>query len=247
MGTIGDESEIREFYEAEAGHYDADRWAHAAGAETDRVQAEIAEALLRAAPPGLFLELGVGTGRFATALAHPERPCLGLDISRAMLRETATRAERAGKGPALRLVQASGLALPFANASLGACASFNVFSHLPNAEATLEELARVLRPGGLLALNFPNALSPYLPYALSVRLTGRSLRKGVHTRWYDPFEIRRILDHAGFSVEDAYGQIHYPWARGTLVRRMLGKADALVRRGALAWTGSIVFVLARRR
>ena len=241
------ESEVKGFYEKEAADYDDRRWTAAAGVETNRVQIAIAREMVAAAPPGLFLELGVGTGRFAASLASRGRPCVGLDISRQMLGRTAERAARYEQQAHLRLVQASGLALPFANASLGAGLSLNVLSHIPDAEATLAELARVIRPGGLLAVNFPNAWSPYLPYALGVRLTGRSLLRGVPTRWYNPPEVRRMLEDAGFEIVRGWGQLHYPWARGELLRRILARGDAAVREGALSQLGSILYRLARRR
>jgi ubiquinone/menaquinone biosynthesis C-methylase UbiE len=246
VDSEGRESHVRGFYEQEAAAYDEDRWTTPAGIETGRVQSEIARAMLERAPRGLFLELGAGTGRFAATLASRERPCVALDIAPAMLAKTTGRAAAEGTRAHLRPVQASGLRLPFANSSLGACLSLNVFSHLPDAEATLAELSRVIRPGGLLALNFPNAISPYLPYAVAVKATGRSLRKGVHTRWYTPAEVRRILADAHFTVVDTWGQLHYPWARGGIVRHLLGKADAAVRHGRLAQLGSILFVLAQR-
>lgn len=240
------EEEVKGFYEQEAASYDEERWTTPGGAETNRVQWEIARAMLDRAPRGLFLELGVGTGRFAATLSSHERPCVALDISPAMLAKATARAAAEGTRPFLRPVQASGLRLPFANSSLGACLSLNVFSHLPDAEATLAELGRVIRPGGVLALNVPNALSPYLPYAMGVKLTGTSLLKGVHTRWYTPGELRRLLAAADFDVVETWGQVHYPWARGSLVRRALGKVDAAVRSGRLSQLGSILFVLAQR-
>lgn len=247
MKIEGDrEKHVHGFYDEEAADYDEERWSTEAGAETSRVQSEIARTMLDKAPPGLFLELGVGTGRFATTLSNRERPCVALDISRSMLAKTTARSGREGTRDHLRPVQASGLRLPFANASLGACLSLNVFSHLPDAEATLAELSRVIRPGGLVALNFPNTVSPYLPYALAVKLTGRSLRKGVHTRWYTPGEVERLLADAGFIVEETWGQVHYPWAKGALALRALGVVDRAVRSGPLSRLGSILFVLARR-
>ena len=241
------EREVKGFYEDEAALYDDRRWTAPGGVETNNVQIAIAEEMLAQAPPGLFLELGVGSGGFAVTLARRGRPCVGLDISRSMLARTAARAREHDQQENLRLVQASGLALPFANASLGAGLSLNVLSHIPDAEATLAELARVIRPGGLLAVNFPNAWSPYLPYALGVRLIGRSLLRGVPTRWYNPPEVRRMLEDAGFEIVRGWGQLHYPWARGELLRRILARGDAAVREGALSQLGSILYRLARRR
>ncbi len=243
----GKNRSVQGFYDAEARAYDAERWAHASGAATDRVQAEIVTAMLAQAPPGPFLEVGIGTGRFGVGLSSAERPCLGLDVSLAMLLESARRRRSSGKDAFVWLVQASGTALPFGDATFGACLCINVLSHLRDAGAALAELARVLEPGGVLVANFPNAMSPYLPYALAVRAAGRSLRKGVFTRWYSPREVRRLLGAVGFDVIEVRGQLHHPWARSRWLRKLLGRADAAVRRGALSWRGSIVYVLAVRQ
>ncbi len=245
-GTTRTERDVREFYEAEAADYDARRWRSPAGAATARVQAAIAREMLERMPPGPFLELGVGTGRFCADLCSAERPCVALDIAAAMLAATARRVAEAGKSEHVRLVRASALALPFAEGSLSACLSFNVFSHLPDAEATLAELSRALRPGGMLALNVPNAWSPYLPYAAAVKLLGTSLLRGVHTRWYSPPEIQRLLAAAGFRIVARWGQLHYPWAPGRLLPALLSPFDRAVRRGPLTGAASTLYVLAER-
>lgn len=240
------EQEVRRFYDREAADYDARRWTHEAGIRTDHVQAEIVRELMAAAPAGPFLELGIGTGRFGVRLASRAHPCVGVDASGEMLRATADRARREGKTAHVRLLRGSGLALPVGSASLDSALCINVMSHIPAAEVAVRELARVLRPGGTLVISFPNAASPYLPYAALVRLTRRSLHRGVHTRWFTPNEIRSALTSAGFAIEEVRGQLVYSFARGTLLPRLLAPLDCAFRAGPLAWAGSSVFLRARR-
>lgn len=238
--------EVQSFYDHEAASYDARRWSRPAGRYTDSVQHAIVSELLGDAE-GPFLELGIGTGRFGATLARPERPCVGVDIAHEMLLQTADRAQSAGQGGAVQLAQASGLELPFSDSAFPNALSINVMSHIPDAERALGELGRVVTPGGRLVVNFPNTWSPYLPYAMTVRRLRRSLLRGVPTRWYTPPEIKAALHSAGFEVEEARGQVHFPWLRGRFGFDVLRRLDESTRSGGRAWLGSIVFVCARRR
>ena len=87
-------------------------------------------------PEGRLLDLGAGTGAAATALG--ERQVVALDPSLEML---------ALNGASQR-VGAIGEALPFMEATFDAVLSAYVFRNLDSVEATLTEIARVLRPGG---------------------------------------------------------------------------------------------------
>lgn len=88
-----------------------------------------------------LLDVGGGTGRAASATDAPER--LVLDASRSMLREAS---------PELARVQASAAALPLAAASVDAALIVDALHHLPDRDRVLAEVARVLRPGGVLVV-----------------------------------------------------------------------------------------------
>ena len=57
----------------------------------------------------------------------------------------------------------TGPQLPLDSRQFAAITSVNTIEHIAKPAATLKELARVLRPGGLLVLTFPNLLSPLRP------------------------------------------------------------------------------------
>jgi demethylmenaquinone methyltransferase/2-methoxy-6-polyprenyl-1,4-benzoquinol methylase len=92
------------------------------------------------------LDLGCGTGRLGMLLAA-RHSVIGLDVSRAMLQQARRRS--AGR---LGLIQGSAFRLPFRDASLGGVASAFVLRNLDDLPRTFAELARVVRPGGGLAL-----------------------------------------------------------------------------------------------
>jgi demethylmenaquinone methyltransferase/2-methoxy-6-polyprenyl-1,4-benzoquinol methylase len=95
-------------------------------------RASVAERL----PSGRLLDLGAGTG--AAGAVFGDREVVALDPARQML----------ARNPTPRRVVAGGERLPFRSESFDAVFSAYVFRNLDSVSATLEEVARVLRPGG---------------------------------------------------------------------------------------------------
>jgi ubiquinone/menaquinone biosynthesis C-methylase UbiE len=99
---------------------------------------------------GAVLEIGPGPGVLLAEIAERARFAAGLDLSPAMLRRTQRRLRQIGRSP--RLVEGNAICLPLASESLDAVALTFVFSAIPDGQAAIDELARVLRPGGVLVL-----------------------------------------------------------------------------------------------
>jgi phosphatidylethanolamine/phosphatidyl-N-methylethanolamine N-methyltransferase len=100
---------------------------------------------------GRVLEVGVGTGISLPEYAPGVR-VFGIDISAAMLAEAQKRVDR------LRLRNVDGLAvmdaanLDFLDGSFDVVMAQYVLSAVSNPEATMDEFARVLKPGGEIIL-----------------------------------------------------------------------------------------------
>lgn len=92
------------------------------------------------------LEVGCGTGRWLTDLAAPSRGVVGIDASFGMLRRAREQGLRAG------LVHAVAEALPLPALSADMLYVVNALHHFAEPRRFMAEAARVLRPGGLLAL-----------------------------------------------------------------------------------------------
>ena len=152
-------------------HFQTDGWLSEHSAELYDFQVEVlfnggADAMRRHAllPLGRWLEgrkiaeqplldVGCGTGRFLTLVKHnwPRLPVTGLDLSRPYL-EKARDLLRPWSW--VRFVEAPAEQLPFANQSFALVTCVYLFHELPRKvrRAAAAEMARVLRPGGLLVL-----------------------------------------------------------------------------------------------
>jgi len=142
-----DHTHVREFFGARAADWDGrfpdDGPAYAAA---------VAELALRAGDR--VLDAGCGTGRALPPLraaVGPSGVVVGADLTPAML-EAAVRAGRDREGC---LLLADVAALPLRPESLDAVFAAGLIAHLAQPEANLRELARVVRPGGTLALFHP--------------------------------------------------------------------------------------------
>ncbi|NUV59299.1 class I SAM-dependent methyltransferase [Streptomyces sp. CAI-85] len=100
------------------------------------------------------LDAGCGTGRALTPLraaVGPTGVVVGLDLTPAML-EAAVRGGRDRDG---RLLLGDVAALPLRSGAFDAVFGAGLVSHLADPTGNLRELARVVRPGGTLALFHP--------------------------------------------------------------------------------------------
>ncbi|MEU2897344.1 class I SAM-dependent methyltransferase [Streptomyces sp. NPDC088106] len=100
------------------------------------------------------LDAGCGTGRALPPLraaVGPTGVVLGADLTAAMLRAAA----RAGRDRDGTLLLTDVAALPLRSSSLDAVFAAGLIAHLPDPAGNLREIARVVRPGGVLALFHP--------------------------------------------------------------------------------------------
>ena len=165
------EAGIARFWDARAARYDGDY--DTAGPDGYSLQARLALTLgVIGEGPGTVLDVGMGAGRLCDSLARRGWTVSGVDVSDEMV---ALARERLPEARA-RLVRAPAEQLPFPSASFDAVAATGAleYTDLPRA---LAEVGRVLRPGGLAALSFPNPSAFYALWKTRAWYPGVALGK----------------------------------------------------------------------
>jgi phosphatidylethanolamine/phosphatidyl-N-methylethanolamine N-methyltransferase len=100
---------------------------------------------------GRILEVGVGTGISLPDYSRSNRVC-GIDISEPMLRKAEQRVAELGLTNVEGLWVMDAEHLSFPDASFDVVVAQYVITTVPKPEATLDEFARVLKPGGEIVL-----------------------------------------------------------------------------------------------
>lgn len=191
------------------------------------------------------LEIGCGTGLILQRLSRHADEAVGVDLSPGMLRGARERG--------LDVVIASASELPFPDATFDLVCSFKVLAHVPQIARTLEEVARVTRPGGQMVLEFYN---PWSLRYLAKRVAGpRPISEGrteadVYTRWDSPRDIRAMLPE-GVDLEGFRGvRVLTPAAfvhRIPRVGRFMGTLEHVALDSPLRYFGGFLIALIRKR
>ncbi len=219
--------EPRHYYDEFSRSYDRER-EDGYHALVDQLEAEIVLARGRGAR---VLEAGCGTGMVLRRVAPEARLAVGADLSHGMVGRAADRG--------LRVVAASILHLPFADGAFDVAYSLKVLAHVREIESALAELARVVRPGGVVLAEFYNPFSlRYLAKSLGGpgKIGERLTEAAVFTRWDPPWRIAEYLPPT-LRIERLHGvRVFTPAAafhRLPLVGRALARAERWATRTAL--------------
>jgi SAM-dependent methyltransferase len=121
-----------------------------------------------------LLDLGCGFGRHAYQAARLGAAVVGYDAGAEEVRNVvdtfgamAVAGELDAEKARVGAVQGDALALPFAEASFDRVIASEVLEHIPDDQQAMAELARVLRPGGSMAVTVPRCGPEFVNWALS--------------------------------------------------------------------------------
>jgi ubiquinone/menaquinone biosynthesis C-methylase UbiE len=202
------------------------------------------------------LEIGCGAGHLTIALAERPFHIEAVDASEAMVDITARRVEEAGLGADVNVAVADVHKLPFESNDLDLVVAVGVIPWLHSPAHAVQEMARVLRPGGQLILTADNGtrlISFIDPREILARTPLRrvyhALRKrpGVAMSRLDfPSRIDRMLSQGGLRPVErrtvGFGPLSF-WRRSIFDDpvgiRINDRLQALADRGTLGlrWTG----------
>jgi SAM-dependent methyltransferase len=171
-------------------------------------------------PGDLVLDLGCGAGRHAFEAFRRGARVVALDYSAAELKDVRAMFGALGEEEAATLPASSwgGCAngdatrLPFPDAVFDHVIAAEVLEHIPEDEAAMAELARVLKPGGTMAVTVPAWLAERVCWALTDEYHAPFVAGG-HVRIYREPELRSKLRTAGLRPREAHHAhaLHTPY------------------------------------
>jgi SAM-dependent methyltransferase len=164
------------------------------------------------------LDLGCGAGRHAFEAARLGARVTAVDLDRAALTEVRSIVGAMSVGGELPAdascdaVAANALALPFPDGTFDRVIASEVMEHIADDGGAARELARVLRPGGTLAVTVPSWLPEKVCWALSDEYHAPFVDGG-HVRIYTRAALQSVLSGAGLRPTAAHRThaLHSPY------------------------------------
>jgi 2-polyprenyl-3-methyl-5-hydroxy-6-metoxy-1,4-benzoquinol methylase len=158
---------------------------------------------------GRLLDVGCGSGELLVRMRD-----LGWKVAGVELDARAARVARARSGATV-----AGSLVELDAAAFDAVVLDHVLEHLPDARSTLGACARVLRPGGRLAIATPNPAS-----------AGRARFGASWLHWDPPRHLelrgeqalRRLVEESGFEIDRIFtcaGSAHFVWSASRVIER----------------------------
>jgi SAM-dependent methyltransferase len=168
-------------------------------------------------PRATMLDVATGTGNTALAFAPFVRRVVGIDFTPEMISEAADLTEQRGVNN-LDLCLADVMALPFPDAAFDLVLSRRAPHHFPDIKGALKEMSRVLRPGGVLAIDDRSVPEDdELDRAMN-RLD--VLHDRSHVREYRPSEWKQLFLGAGLQPQEMR-----TYSRSVPLKRLTGTAE----------------------
>ena len=144
--------------------------------------------------PGMqVLELGCGTAYFTKELSLTGASITAIDISPELLAEARNNCPAAN----VTFEVQNAYALSYPDASFDSVIGSSVLHHLEIKEA-LQQIYRVLRPGGSIAFTEPNMLNPQIAVQKNVPAVKKRLGDSPDETAFFRWPLRRLLERTGF-------------------------------------------------
>ncbi len=178
-------------------------------------------------PGGRLLDIGAAFGFGVAAAQRAGWRAVGIELAGAAARRAS---EQTGGAVAL----ASATAAPFADGSFDLLTLWDVIEHLPDPHAAAAECARLLRPGGTLALTTGDVGS-WLARLSGSRWHLYTLPE--HLFFFSRDSLRALLEAHSFHVEEIRAESAY-YSLGYLLERLRKTLLGRSGRGRADWPGA---------
>ncbi|NND68806.1 MAG: class I SAM-dependent methyltransferase [Halioglobus sp.] len=149
----------------------------------------------------VVLDLGCGEGRHViSAYVEENVHSFGVDLSLDDLKTTRDKFadfdEPRNERKSFGLASANALELPFADDTFDKVICSEVLEHIPDYRGALQEIERVLKPGGLFCASVPRRWPEQICWTLS---EGYYMVPGGHLRIFRGRELQQEIEHLGFK------------------------------------------------
>ena len=206
-----------------------------------QVRSRTVLALLDAKPGETILDIGCGNARDIIPILRAGARIVGVDLSEGMIHHARLDLAAAGHRD-VDLAVGDATLLKYPSASFDKILCSEVIEHVPDADAAVAEMSRVLKPGGTLVISTPNRSSWYGfdRYVLWRHVLRRT--------WNHPFDnwrtmrdLSALLESHGFQIQTKTTVCYLPgfmltyWLPGVLQRavvRVVSNTERLASRFA---------------
>jgi len=148
-----------------------------------------------------LLDAGCGTGWFSKWACDRKAMVTSMDLGEGLLKRVAAKCDS-------ERIVGSILEIPFSDNTFDIVVSSEVIEHTPDPKKAIQELYRVLKPGGTLVLSVPNKI-----WYFSIWIANK-----LHLRPYDGYEnwlgwneLKRSMLQTGFEIMKMQGIHLFPF------------------------------------
>ena len=153
----------------------------------------------------VVLDLGCGEGRHViSTFLEADVHSIGVDLCHQDLLTTRSKFDEfadstsMGDSRSFSLAQTNALHLPFADNTFDTVICSEVLEHIPDYQAVIVEIERVLKPGGQFVASVPRYWPEWICWAFSDEYHAN---EGGHLRIFKAGKLRRQIEQAGFDFE----------------------------------------------
>lgn len=194
------------------------------GRITDRIEEELILGLIGPVEGKRILDVGCGDGVLCHRLVQGGAAVTGLDADPRML--AVARERVCGLEGNARFIEGDARKLPFADETFDAVVAITVLCFVVDAERAVNEMARVLRPGGRLVIG---ELGRHSLWAAKRRISGWLGSKAWRAATFQSGrDLKRLATVARLDVGEVRGAVYYPPCN--LCARVLAPLDARLAR-----------------